>query len=115
MYFSYKVYKKCIPATICSFAGGASVAGGIATAVASGMSGEMDGVIGGAVIAVIGAGLYVLAGKIAERKRKKMEQKEARKAEAAAIEASSNTCRSCGATLAPDDVFCYNCGTKRSS
>lgn len=115
MYFSYKVYKKCIPATICSFLGGVSVAGGIATAVASGMSGEMDGVIGGVAIAVIGAGLYVLAGKIAARKQKKMEQKEARKAEAAVMESASNKCRSCGATLAPDDVFCYNCGTKRSS
>ncbi len=114
MYFRYRVYKKCIPATICSFAGGASVAGGIAIAVASVMEKDFGAVAAGAVFALVGAGLYMLADKIADRKMNKIAAKEAKKAETEAIKTAANICPHCGTTLAPDDVFCYNCGAKRN-
>lgn len=95
MYFRYRTYKKCIPATICSFSGGAAVAAGV-------------------VSIIIGVGLYMLADKIADRKMKKIAAKEAQKAEAEAIAPVSNRCPHCGTVLDPDDVFCYNCGTKRN-
>lgn len=118
MYFRYRIYKKCIPATICSFGGGAFVAGGIVIAVSSVMEKDFGAVAAGVLLALVGAGLYVLADKIADRKMNKLAEKEAIKAaikaEAEAKKAASNVCPHCGTTLAPDDVFCYNCGTKRS-
>lgn len=56
----------------------------------------------------------MLADKIADRKMKKIAAKEAQKAEAEAIAPVSNRCPHCGTVLDPDDVFCYNCGTKRN-
>ena len=56
----------------------------------------------------------MLADKIADRKMKKIAAKEAQKAEAEAITPASNRCPHCGTVLDPDDVFCYNCGTKRN-
>ena len=114
MYFRYCTYKKCIPATICSFSGGAAVAVGIATVVASVMEKDFEAVAAGVVSTIIGVGLYMLADKIADRKMKKIAAKEAQKAEAEAIAPVSNRCPHCGTVLDPDDVFCYNCGTKRN-
>ena len=114
MYFRYRVYKKCIPATICSFGGGAFVAGGIAIAVASVMEKDFGAVAAGIVLAFAGAGLYMLADKIADRKMNKIAEKEAKKTKTEVIKTASNICPHCGTTLDPDDVFCYNCGTKRS-
>lgn len=88
---------------------------GIATVVASAMEKDFEAVAAGVISTFIGAGLYMLADKIADRKMKKIAAKEAQKAEAEAIAPVSNRCPHCGTVLDPDDVFCYNCGTKRSS
>ena len=90
------------------------MAGGIAIAVASVMEKEFGAVAAGIFLAFAGAGLYMLADKIADRKMNKIAAKEAKKAETEAIKAASNICPHCGTRLAADDVFCYNCGTKRS-
>ena len=57
MYFRYRVYKKCIPAPICSFVGGAFVACGLALAVASVMEKDFEAVAAGVFFAFMGAGL----------------------------------------------------------
>ena len=116
--FTYTRYKNSVLASIISLIGSSFIVGGVFLGVAfvaesvTGNSGkaanieELAGaVLSGALIAAMGWLLTRWAKRIAEKKLKK-ELKAAK---------SVHVCSHCGNSLAPDDVFCFKCGTRRGS